>query len=654
MTETAKFLDVVQSPEHLRQLSPNDLPLLADEIRHKIISVLSKTGGHLSSNLGCVELSLAMHYVFNSPEDKFVFDVGHQCYTHKLITGRNDQRFCSIRKSEGLSGFSNPEESPHDLFYTGHAGNALSLALGLAETEKQQQTGNHVLCFIGDASLSCGLTMEALNNIPDNLENFIIILNDNKMSISENVGSTARILSKLLNHPTAGKLRDKLGKWLRKIPRCGCELEKRGRRVSISVKNLFCSAPFFEQFGLSYVGPVDGHNITKLVALLEAVKNQPFPVIIHAVTTKGKGLDDAQENPAAYHGVSPNFGKKKSHLQSEDCREVVVVTKKSESFPQIFGRTVCELATIHPSLSIVTPAMSLGSCLEDFKKTFPHNFYDVGIAEGHAVAFSGGMAKLKQGKVICSIYSTFLLRALDNLFHDVCMQKIPVIFAIDRAGLAFEDGRSHHGIYDLSFLRTMPDMIVAQPRNGNILRDLLFSAMDWNCPTAIRYPKVATETSDQIPVLRNPGSAEILHQGEDVLIIALGHTYKMALQLRAKLLEQGISPTVMDPIFVKPLDTHTLGILLMTHSKIVTIEEHALKGGLASEINDFLISFGFGKSQVLSFGVPDQFLNHDSADVMYKSIGMDVDTMFTKVMTTFGFRLRHSSPYVKYRITSAS
>ncbi|WP_213357939.1 1-deoxy-D-xylulose-5-phosphate synthase [Chlamydiifrater phoenicopteri] len=652
MIENVNLLDKVLSPEHLRQLSPSDLPLLAEEIRHKIVYVLSQTGGHLSSNLGCVELSLAMHYVFNSPQDKFVFDVGHQCYTHKLITGRNDQRFCNIRKNDGLSGFSNPEESPHDLFYTGHAGNALSLALGLAETEKQQQSNNHVLCFIGDAALSCGLTLEALNNIPDNLENFVIILNDNKMSISENVGSTARILSKLLNHPTAGKLRNKIGRWLRKIPRCGSKLEKRGRQVSISLKNLFCPAPFFEQFGLSYVGPVDGHNITKLVTLLEAVKNQPFPVIIHAVTTKGKGFDDAQENPAAYHGVAPSFCKK-AHLKPEDCREVAVVTKQKESFPQIFGRTVCELAAAHPSLSVVTPAMSLGSCLEDFKKSFPDNFYDVGIAEGHAVAFSGGMAKLKQGKVICSIYSTFLLRALDNLFHDVCMQKIPVVFAIDRAGLAFEDGRSHHGIYDLAFLRAMPDMIIAQPRNGNILRDLLFSSMDWNYPSAIRYPKVATESSKHPPILRHPGSAEILHQGEDILIIALGHTYQKALQLRAKLLEQGISPTIMDPIFIKPLDTHSLSLLLMTHSKIVTIEEHSLKGGLASEINDFLISFGFGKSQVLSFGVPDQFLNHDSAEAMYKSIGMDVETMFAKVMTTFGFRLRHSSPYVKYRITSA-
>nr|CRI43201.1 1-deoxy-D-xylulose-5-phosphate synthase [Chlamydia pneumoniae] len=631
-SSSCPLLDLILSPADLKKLSISQLPGLAEEIRYRIISVLSQTGGHLSSNLGIVELTIALHYVFSSPKDKFIFDVGHQTYPHKLLTGRNNEGFDHIRNDNGLSGFTNPTESDHDLFFSGHAGTALSLALGMAQTTPLESR-THVIPILGDAAFSCGLTLEALNNISTDLSKFVVILNDNNMSISKNVGAMSRIFSRWLHHPATNKLTKQVEKWLAKIPRYGDSLAKHSRRLSQCVKNLFCPTPLFEQFGLAYVGPIDGHNVKKLIPILQSVRNLPFPILVHVCTTKGKGLDQAQNNPAKYHGVSANFNKRESakHLPA---------IKPKPSFPDIFGQTLCELGEVSSRLHVVTPAMSIGSRLEGFKQKFPERFFDVGIAEGHAVTFSAGIAKAGN-PVICSIYSTFLHRALDNVFHDVCMQDLPVIFAIDRAGLAYGDGRSHHGIYDMSFLRAMPQMIICQPRSQVVFQQLLYSSLHWSSPSAIRYPNIPAPHGDPLTgdpnFLRSPGNAETLSQGEDVLIIALGTLCFTALSIKHQLLAYGISATVVDPIFIKPFDNDLFSLLLMSHSKVITIEEHSIRGGLASEFNNFVATFNF-KVDILNFAIPDTFLSHGSKEALTKSIGLDESSMTNRILTHFNFR----------------
>ncbi len=630
MTTSLPFLHSISAPEDIRAFSFAELDDLSNEMRRHIIDVLSQTGGHLSSNLGIIELSIALHYVFSSPKDKFIFDVGHQTYPHKLLTGRNTEAFTHIRHDEGLSGFSHPGESPHDLFFSGHAGNALSLALGMAKARGDRE--EHILPILGDASLSCGLTLEALNNIPSDLANFVVILNDNNMSISENVGAMSREISQWLHHPRVHNVSHTLRKWLKKIPSFGGYLAKQGVRLSKNVASLFCPNPLFEQFGLAYVGPVDGHNIKKLIGLLQKVKNLSFPVLVHVCTIKGKGLHVAQDNPSKYHGVKANFS-----TQAED-RHLPTVPP-NPTYPNVFGDVICQLGEKYPTLQVVTPAMSLGSCLEKFKEQFPNRFTDVGIAEGHAVTFSAGIAKTGT-PVICSIYSTFLNRALDNVFHDVCMQGLPVLFAIDRAGLAYGDGCSHHGIYDLSFLQAMPGLVIAQPRNKRVFEQLLHACWSWNTPAVIRYPNITALQTDHLPedthTERQPGKAEILSQGEDLLIIALGHMCFSALEIKLKLLAYSVSATVVDIVFVKPLDKNLLSILLMTHTKVVIIEEHSVCGGLGSALQTFFSSYHF-HVDVLHFGVPDILFFHGDTKTLTRKVGLDVESMLHRILTHFHF-----------------
>lgn len=633
---SVSLLDQISSPEDLKKLSYADLPLLAEQMRHKIISVLKQTGGHLASNLGIIELTIALHYVFSSPEDKFIFDVGHQTYPHKLITGRNDLQFSRIRHDHGLSGFTSPLESTHDLFFSGHAGNALSLALGMAKATPQKSR-SHILPILGDAAFSCGLTLEALNNIHADLGKFIVILNDNNMSISQNVGAMSQSFSRWIHHPKMSLFSKNMDKWLIKIPRYGNGIAKRWHRLSLCLKSLFCPIPIFEQFGLAYVGPIDGHNIKKLISVLRTVQDLPFPILLHVCTTKGKGLEIAQENPSQYHGVSANF------TTTEEISQLPIV-KPPMTYPDVFGEAICQLGTTIPNLHVVTPAMSLGSRLEMFKEKFPDRFIDVGIAEGHAITLSAGIAKT-QTPVICSIYSTFLQRAVDNIFHDVCMQGLPVILAIDRAGLAYADGCSHHGIYDLGILRMMPNLVICQPRSATVLQQLLFSSIYWDSPVAIRYPNIPSLQRDplstDVKTRRSPGTGEILAQGEDILIIALGHMCSAALAIHAHLLTQGISATVVDPVFIKPFDNNLFGILLMHHTRVVIIEEHAMRGGLASEFNDFLSTYSF-KIDVLHFAVPDAFIPHGDKESLLKKTGLHVETMIKRILTHFNFRTMSS------------
>ncbi len=622
------FLHAIKSPQDIKSLSSQELQQLAAEIRQRIIEVLSINGGHLASNLGVVELTLALHKAFNSPEDKFIWDVSHQTYAHKLLTGRN-HRFHQIRQFKGLCGFSHPKESPHDHFHAGHAGTALSLALGVAKNRDLTKRQEYVIPIIGDATLTCGTTLEALNNISRELKRFIVILNDNAMSISKNVGAITRILSRLLSNPTTHKLYQELDTIVSKIPSYGPILAQQGHKITESLKNLVSPAVFFEQYGLSYIGPIDGHDIKKLVDVLEGLKDSTWPVIVHVLTQKGLGMEEAIKNPISYHGAKPF---------SRDTGKFLPNPTTKPTFPKIFGSHILKMAENDPSVVAITPAMSAGSCLDDFMKKFPERCLDVGIAESHAVTFSGGIAYGGKMKIVISIYATFLQRALDHVFHDICLQELPIIFAIDRAGISGPDGSTHHGIYDISFLNAMPNMVITQPRDGHVLRELLESAFSWKRPVAIRYPNLTTEDSKESLKERELGQGEVLVEGEDVLLIALGHMNIMALHIRELLAQEGILATVLDPVFIKPLDSELICRLLLTHQKIVTIEEHSLISGMGSILNHFFMRQGFSHIQVLNFGIPETFLDQGNHQELLDEIGLTPEKIAKRILSHFNWK----------------
>ncbi len=622
-----KFLSKINSPDDVKTLSLHELESLAVEIRHRIIEVLSLNGGHLASNLGIVELTLALHSVFNSPEDKLIWDVSHQTYVHKLMTGRND-RFHQIRQFKGLCGFCHPKESPHDHFHAGHAGTALSLALGVAKNRDLTKRQEYIIPIIGDATLTCGLTLEALNNMSRELKKFIVILNDNAMSISQNVGAITQILSRLLSNPTTNKIYQELDTIVSKIPSYGPMLSHQGHKITESLKNLVSPAPFFEQYGLSYIGPIDGHDIKKLIAILEGVKDSSWPVIIHVLTRKGQGMDEAIKNPISYHGAKPF---------SRDTGKFLPTPVNKPTFPKIFGSHLLKMAENDPSLIAVTPAMSAGSCLDEFMKKFPDRCLDVGIAESHAVTFAGGIAYGSKMKVVVSIYATFLQRAFDNLFHDVCLQELPVIFAIDRAGISGPDGATHHGVYDISFLNAMPNMIITQPRNGQVLKELMESAFSWKRPAAIRYPNMVTDDSTAPLQERELGKGDLLAEGNDLLIIALGHMNSVALQTKAILEEQGIQTAVFDPVFLKPLDSEQLARLFVKHQKIVTLEEHSVICGLGSIINNFIVKNSCQLIQILNLGIPESFIEHGSHGEIMNELGLTPPKIAKQILHHFSF-----------------
>jgi 1-deoxy-D-xylulose-5-phosphate synthase len=572
-------LATIDHPSQLRSLPLSALDELAAEIRERIISVLSVNGGHLSSNLGIVELTIALHTAFDSPTDKLIFDVSHQTYPHKLLTGRNS-RFDTIRQYQGLCGFAHPKESAHDHFFAGHAGTALSLALGMLKRRDLIGESGYVVPILGDASLTCGLTLEALNNVPALGKRFIAVLNDNDRSISENVGN---------------------------------------------IKQLFrngAQAPFFQQFGFTYLGPIDGHQIPQLLDALSYAKTLPGPVLLHVLTTKGKGMPIAIANPTPYHGVRP----------FDLCSGKILPSPSSKpTFPKIFGKTLLEMASRDPTIVCVSPAMTAGSCLDELFAKYPERCFDVGIAEGHAVTFAGGLASGKQLKVVCSIYATFLQRALDNLFQDVCMQEAPVLFALDRSFISGPDGSTHHGIYDIAFLNAMPKMVIAQPRDGHLLKELLASAFDWERTVAIRYPNLETEERDAPIKKRTLGRGELLAPGSDVALFALGHTVSTAWEIREKLARQGIEAAIVDPIFVKPLDAELIAEMLSIAKVAVTLEEHAVLSGFGSIFNSFALQQGFSAIPILNFGIPDVWVQFGKNSQLMRELELDADSIAARI-----------------------
>lgn len=576
------ILDQIDTPDMLKFLSVKEFKQLAGEIRERIIEVVACTGGHLASNLGVVEMTLALHKVFNAPLDKLIWDTSHQTYPHKLITGRRD-RFHTLRQFKGVAGFSHPHESPYDHFFAGHAGNALSVALGVAKSRDLNHGEEYILPILGDSDLSCGLTHEAFNNIPKDLRRFIVILNDNNMSISKPVGHISHILNE---EPTS-------------------------------------PAVFLEQFGLHYIGPVDGHDIEALITTFEAVKKLDRAVIIHVLTRKGEGMQEALQNPTCYHGAKP-FDRHTGRFHPNTRM----------TFPQIFGAHLLKMAEQDSTLVAVTPAMAAGSCLDGFMKRFPDRCLDVGVAEGHCVTFCGGLAYGGKLKVVASIYSTFFQRAFDNLYHDVCLQELPVVFAIDRAGLAGGDGANANGIYDIGFLQAMPNLVIAQPRNGQLLKELLESAFAWKKPVAIRYPNLTAEDSTHPLQIRECGKSELLVHETGILLIGVGHMSFVALEVHRLLKEQGISSSVLDPIFIKPLDSQLLCELLIDHPYVVTIEEHSLAVGFGSILNHFLLSNGY-TAQTLNVGIPESFIEHGSHKELLKLLGITPEAIIQSIQQRF-------------------
>lgn len=600
------LLSTIDSPSDLRRLSPDKLPQLASEIREFIIQTVSSTGGHLAAGLGTVELTLALHYVYDTPGDKLVWDVGHQTYPHKIITGRRDQ-MSSLRQHGGLSGFPKRDESEYDTFGVGHSSTSISAALGMSLAAARNGSSQKTVAIIGDGAMTAGMAFEALNHAGDTDADILVILNDNEMSISPNVGGLSKHLAKLLSGKFYSTMRSGSKKVLQHIPNMW-ELAKRAEE---HMKGMVVPGTLFEELGFNYYGPIDGHDLPTLITMLRNLKSQSGPRMLHIVTHKGKGYKPAEDNPCLYHGVGsfdPETGNKRDQSAS------------GPSYTQVFSDWICDMAKQDDRLVAITPAMCEGSGLVDFSKQFPDRYHDVGIAEQHAVTLAAGMA-CEGMKPVVAIYSTFLQRAYDQLIHDVALQNLPVLFAIDRAGLVGADGPTHAGSFDLSFLRCIPNMLIMAPADENETRQMLFTGFLYNGPAAVRYPRgqgpgAAIETD---MVALETGKAEIRRQGREIAILAFGSLLSSALVAGDEL-----DATVVNMRFVKPLDTELLSQLSQQYSLLVTVEENAVEGGAGSGVNEYLLKQG-SNCKVLNLGLPDYFVEHGSSARLLAECGLDAD-----------------------------
>ena len=621
MSET-KLLDTINSPADVKALTEEQLVQLAGEIRQLIIEVTSKNGGHLAPNLGVVELSLALHKVFSTPKDKIVYDVGHQAYIHKIVTGRRDM-FHTLRQYGGLSGFPKRSESEHDAFGVGHSSTSISAALGMAVARDVKGEDYDVVAVIGDGSMTGGMAFEALNNAGDLRKRMIVVLNDNEMSISKNVGAMSEYLYQLRTGETYNRIKHDLEGWLGNVD-FGGDVLKVLRRIKGSVKNLMLPTCIFEELGFTYLGPIDGHDIHSLIEVLEAAKNLDEPVLIHVITKKGKGYAPAEESPNKFHVTGPfevETGKK------------IANPNAPITYTEVFGNTVIELAKEDENIVAITAAMPDGTGLTPFSKEFPKRFFDVGIAEQHAVTAAAGMAAAGLNPVV-AIYSTFMQRAYDSVMHDICMQNLHVSLCLDRAGLVGDDGFTHHGVFDYAYLRSMPNMTVMAPKDEDELRHMLKTAVGMNGPVAVRYPRgsgVGVALSDSLNTLPI-GKAEVLREGSDVSLWAIGTMVESAMKLAEKLAEQGINAGVVNMRFAKPIDKELLLAHAEKYKNIVTLEEGCLRGGVGSAVLEALNEARLlGTCKVLNFGIPDEFILHGDKQRLFQDIGLDVETMAGKV-----------------------
>ena len=621
-TITKNILETINSPADVKALSLEQLKQLAEEIRQLLISVISKTGGHLAPNLGVGELTLALHRVFTTPKDKIVFDVGHQSYIHKIITGRREQ-FSTLRQYGGLSGFPKRSESEHDAFGTGHSSTSISAALGMAVARDLQGETYNVIAVIGDGSMTGGMAFEALNNAGTLHKKMIVVLNDNEMSISKNVGAMSEYLYQLRTGETYNKIKHDIEGWLKNME-FGTDVLKAIRRLKGSVKYLMVPTSIFEELGFTYLGPIDGHDLQGLTEVLQAAKKIDGPVLVHVLTKKGKGYKPAEESPNKFHGTGPfdiATGKK------------IANPNAPITYTEVFGRTLTELANADKDIIGITAAMPDGTGMSTFAKAHPARCFDVGIAEQHAVTSAAGAAAVGL-KPVAAIYSTFLQRAYDSVLHDICMQKLHVTLCLDRAGLVGDDGYTHHGVFDYAYLRSMPEMTIMAPKDENELRHMLKTAVDFDGPVSVRYPRGSgvgvsiTEPMHSLPI----GKAEVLREGKDVCLWAIGSMVQSALQAADKLAEQGISVGVVNMRFAKPLDEELLLEHAAQYGKIVTLEEGVLQGGVGSAVLETLNAAKMlQKCQVLTLGIPDEFVLHGDKKLLFKDLGLDVETIADKI-----------------------
>ncbi len=621
------ILDTIKNSSDIKKLSRKELALLAATIRKRIIEVVSKNGGHLASSLGAVELTLAIHSVFDLPKDTLIWDVGHQSYAHKLITGRNDQ-FDSLRQYKGISGFTKIKESPYDGFTVGHSSTSISAGLGVCYAKYLNKDESDVISVIGDGSLTAGLAYEGLNQTGDLKRNLIVILNDNDMSISQNVGALSSFLSRTFSAKYLQTMRNQFGAFLRSLPKIGDDIYQIAKRSEESFKTFITPGMLFEAFNFDYFGPIDGHNLDHLIDILKNIKNPNDPVLLHVTTKKGKGYEPAEKNPVYFHGVgcfAVDTGK-----STKTCSGI-------PSYTEVFGSQMIRHAEHNEKIVAVTAAMPEGTGLVEFSKQYPERFFDVGIAEQHAVTFSAGLAS-KGLRPVVAIYSTFLQRAFDQVLHDVCIDSHPVVFALDRGGIVGEDGPTHHGLFDYAYLRCLPNMTIMAPKDENELSRMLTTAVNHNGPIAIRYPRGAGEGTqiEEDPRPIGIGKAQVLTRGDDILIIAIGKSVCEAEKAAQTLKEKGIHATIINARFVKPLDDD----LIVGHAekikKIITVEEHVLDGGFGSAVLELLSDHAVPGLLIRRIGIKNRFVEHGPQDVLRRDYDIDCKAIVNAALKLHG------------------
>jgi 1-deoxy-D-xylulose-5-phosphate synthase len=617
------YLESIKKPSDLKNFTLSGLKELAQELRETIIKQVSINGGHLSSNLGVIELTIALHYVFNSPVDKIIWDVGHQSYSHKLLTGRYE-KFSTLRKYEGISGFPKREESEHDPFGTGHSSTSISAALGIIEGRDKKGETFKVIAVIGDGAMSSGLAFEGFNNAGQLKKDLIVILNDNEMSISRNVGALSAYLNRILTGEFYQKFKRETKSFLEGIPKVGEIASKIAQRAEEMLKGLFLPGIIFEELGFNYIGPIDGHNLELLIETLKKTKTASTPTLIHVVTKKGKGYEFSEKSPSLFHGIGP-FKVETGSL----------IAGGGLTYSEEFGNILVDLAESDEKIIAISAAMKEGTGLEQFAERYPDRFYDVGIAEPHAVTFAAGLAT--QGlKPVVAVYSTFLQRAYDEIIHDVCLQNLHVVFAIDRAGIVGEDGPTHSGMLDLSYLRHIPNLVVMSPKDGSELRTMLELALKHTGPVAIRYPRGKVQlpfSGHQSPVTFDIGEGEILKTGNDIAFIAIGNCVYPALFAAERLEKEGITAMVINARFIKPLDRNLLLSTVSRIKRLITIEENVLAGGFGSAVLEFLDEADIQNIKVRRVGLPDGFIEQGSQKELRRKYGLDEEGIYQAALS---------------------
>lgn len=612
--KTVQLKDI-KSPKDIRGLTIEELGIIASDIRKQIITTVSKNGGHLAPSLGVVELTLALHYVFNTPKDKLIWDVGHQSYAHKLITGRQDD-FHTLRQYKGLSGFPKKEESEYDAFETGHAATSISAALGMTMAKNIKGCNDRAIAVIGDGAMTSGMAFEALNHAGDLNKNLIVILNDNEMSISPNVGAISSFLSRKLSGRTMRRVKNHLEERLQSLSNVGENILNVLKKSEESFKSFFTPGMLFEAFKFDYIGPIPGHQLEELIEALESVRdNIAGPVLVHVLTTKGKGYPPAENNPGRYHGLGPF-----DIETGEPLKSVSTI-----SYTEVFGKTMVKMAAADKRLAAISAAMVTGTGLTEFAKLFPERFFDVGIAEQHAVTFAAGLATEGLHPVV-AIYSSFFQRALDQIIHDVCIPNLPVTLAIDRGGVVGDDGSTHHGVFDISYLRFIPNMVLMAPKDERELQQMLFTAVQHNGPTAVRYPRGSgpgVELAQNLSKIEI-GKGELLREGDDLLLLPLGSRVYPALEAAERLVKVGIQAAVVNPRFIKPLDEELICELALKTGKVLTVEDNCRHGGFGSGVLEMLNRRGHYSIKSCCLGHPDIFVEHGPQEVLLKNNNVDI------------------------------